>query len=81
MQLNIILVSNDISSIMNTSINLNSCNVLLGSIKVYEYPHIGVLYHVWTILVASKSPLAIAPIVVNTKTFFFGLLNILLNIL
>ncbi len=81
MELNIILVSNDISSIMNTSINLNFCNVLLGSIKVYKYPHIGILYHVWTISVASESLLAIAPIVVNIKTFFFGLLNILLNIL
>jgi hypothetical protein len=48
---------------------------------VYKYPHIGILYHVWIIPIASESLFAIAPIVVNIKTFFFGLLNILLNIL
>jgi hypothetical protein len=60
MELNIILVSNDISSIMNTFINFNFCNVL---IKIYKYPHIGICI-VWIILVVSESLLSITPIVI-----------------
>jgi hypothetical protein len=69
MEFNIILVSNDISSIMNTSINLNFCSVLLSSIKVFIYPCIGILYCAWTISAIGECLLAIAPIVIDNKTF------------
>jgi hypothetical protein len=53
---------------MNTYVSLNFCSVLLGSTKVYKYPHIGILYCAWTILVVGESLIA-TTLVVNIKTF------------
>jgi hypothetical protein len=80
MELNIILVSNDVSSIMNRCINFNFCNVLLGSIKVYKYPHTSFFFYcVWIILIASESLFSISPVVINIKTSSFWFVKYFVN--
>ncbi len=55
-------------SIINTCVNASFGSVLLGLIKVYKYPHIGILNRAWIVLVPSESLDTIAIIVV--KIFF-----------
>jgi hypothetical protein len=54
--------------IINTCANASFGSVLSGLIKVYKYPHVGILNCAWIVFVPSESLDTIAIIVV--KIFF-----------
>jgi hypothetical protein len=67
---NIILLNNNILSIINTCANVGFGSVLSGLIKGYKYPHMSMLNCAWIVLVPSESLDTIASILVKIKTFF-----------